>query len=373
MHWGVDAQRLQGQRLGVGRYIEYLVKHWDRSAPADDRVTLYVRRPLPPGDLGVSGRVAVRAVGPSLTGHLWQNLVLPRHASALDVLFCPSYSMPLRYDGRCVVAIHSTNEVEPGTHPWWYKFTYTPIYQRSAERAERVIVPSESTRQDVQAYYGIPASKIDVVPQGADESFRPIDDPAVRSATRKRWLGDDVPYVVFVGKLSQRRNVPVLLEAFAQLKQRTNLPHKLLLFGPNHLNLPLADLAARLGITEHVVQTDGKVQRHDEVVAVYAAADLYVSASSYEGFSMTLVEALSCGTPVVGVNKAAFAEVASECAVLVDESAPELLAGAMERVLTDPGLAADLRRRSLERAESYRWHHTAQQTLDVLRRVAEAN
>lgn len=371
MHWGVDAQRLAGQRLGVGRYIEYLARHWDRSATNGDRVTLFTRAPLPDGNLGLSTRFAVRAVGPSLTGHLWQNLVLPRAAKDVEVLFCPSYSMPLWYDGKCVVAIHSMNEVEAGAHPWWYKLTYSQVYRLSAERSARVIVPSESTRQDIQAYYGIPAGKIDVVAQGADAAFRPIDDATVLSATRRKWLGADVPYVVFVGKLSQRRNIPVMIEAFAQAKRRGRLPHKLLLFGPNHLGLPIADLARRFGVADDVVQTDGYVSSHLEVVPVYAAADAYLSASSYEGFSMTLVEALSCGTPVVGVNRAAFAECAGECALLVDAPTPELLGEGLERVLTDRALRDELHRRSLVRAEAFRWEHTARQTLDVLRHVAE--
>lgn len=372
MHWGVDAQRLAGQRLGVGRYIEYLAREWDRAATNGDRVTLYTRSALPDGNLGLSPRFEVRPVGPRLTGQLWQNLVLPRAARTLDVLFCPSYSMPLWYDGKCVVAIHSMNEVESGTHPWWYKLTYSQVYRLSAERAARVIVPSESTRRDIQTYYGIPAEKIDVVVQGADPAFRPIDDAALLAETRRRWVGADVPYVVFVGKLSQRRNIPVMIEAFALAKRRANLPHKLLLFGPNHLGIPIADIARRLGVADDVVQNDGKVSGHHEVVPVYAAADAYLSASSYEGFSMTLVEALSCGTPVVGVNRAAFAECASECALLVEEPTPTLLGDALERVLTDRALRDDLRRRSLVRAEAYRWKHTARQTLDVLRQVAES-
>jgi len=371
MHWGIDAQRLAGQRLGVGRYIEYLLREWDRCANGDDQVTLFVRDPLAGGDatLGLSPRFAVRHLRPRLTGQLWQNVVLPRHARHLDVLFCPSYSMPLGFDRPCVVAIHSVNEVEDGTHPWWYNLTYSQVYRLSARRADRVIVPSESTSRDLQALYGVPAEKIDVVPQGADEVFQPITDSRRLAEIRRELVGADVPYVVFVGKLSQRRNIPALLEAFAILKRRTRAPHKLLLFGPNHLELPIARIAAKLAVGDSVVQTDGRVANHADLVPVYGAADLYVNASLYEGFSMTLVEALSCGTPVVGVRRGAVQEIADGCAVLVDEPEPQALASAMERVLTDDALRADLRQRSVQRAAAFRWDKTARQTLDVLRRV----
>jgi glycosyltransferase involved in cell wall biosynthesis len=169
---------------------------------------------------------------------------------------------------------------------------------------------------------------------------------------------------------STRRNIPILIEAFATVKRRTKLPHALLLVGPNHVGVPLDDLIARHGVTGDVIQTDGKFASHLEVPPIYASADLYVNASSYEGFSMTLVEALSCGTPVVTVNRAALAEIAAGAAEFVEEPTPDALADAIERVLTDQALSRSLGDRGYRRADAFRWNVTARQTLDVLRRVA---
>lgn len=370
MHWGVDAHRLAGQRLGVGRYIEYLVKYWRSMMRADDQCTLFTRVPYDGTGWEPSPAIHVRAFAPTLPPSIWQHGLLPRYTSGIDVLFCPSYSVPVTYTGKCVVAIHSMNEVESGTHPWWYKLTYSKLYRFSADRADRIIVPSESTREDLQRHYGIGGDKVDIVVQGADESFRPISDEAIKRATRVRFLGTDRPYIVFVGKLSTRRNIPALIEAFAMVKRRTTLPHALLLVGPNHVGVPLEDLIAKHGVQGDVVQTDGRFASHLEVPPVYASADLYVNASSYEGFSMTLVEALSCGTPVVTVNRAALAEIAAGAAEFVEEPTPDLLAGAIERVLTDDTLRASLSDRGVRRADAFRWDVTARQTLDVLRRVA---
>ena len=370
MHWGVDAHRLAGQRLGVGRYIEYLVKHWRSMMDAGDQCTLFTREPYDGSGWEPSPSIRVRSFAPSLPPSVWQHGVLPRFTGDVDVLFCPSYSIPVTYTGKCVVAIHSMNEVESGTHPWWYKLTYSRLYRFSADRADRIIVPSESTRQDLERYYGITSEKVDVVVQGADEAFRPIADDAVKRATRIRFLGEDRPYIVFVGKLSARRNIPILIEAFAIAKRRAKLPHALLLVGPNHVGVPLDDLITRHALTGHVIQTDGKFASHMEVPPIYGSADLYVNASSYEGFSMTLVEALSCGTPVVTVNRAGLAEIAAEAAEYVEEPTPDALADAIERVLTDPALSESLGERGYRRAAAFRWNVTARQTLDVLRRVA---
>lgn len=371
MRLGIDAQRLAGQRLGVGRYIEYLIRHWEKMVAPVDQVTVFVRDPRLVADRSVTDVFEVKCLRPALTGTTWQTLVLGRQAKHLDVLFCPSYQIPLGYRGRSVVAIHSVDALLPGTQAWWQRLKYAQIYRWSGWHANAVIVPSEATKRDVHATYGIPESRIAVAHQGAPETFGPIADEAVLRATRKRYLGADRPYILFVGKLSQRRNIPLLLEAFAGLKKREKIPHALLLFGPNHLGLPLDRMTAELGISDSVVQTDGKVASHEDVVPVYCAADLFVQASQYEGFSMTLVEALACGKAAVTVNVPALREIAEGCSVLVDEPTAESVRDAMWRVLRDPGLARELSGKALERSQRFRWESCARRTLEVLRQVAE--
>jgi glycosyltransferase involved in cell wall biosynthesis len=368
MKIGLIARRLTGQPLGVARYIQYLLKYWaEQLDPAEEAVL------LAPEPIALNGfpreRYQTRIVSRGLKGVPWENLVLPFGARDLDVLFGPSYTLPVAYPGRSVVAIHSMNEIESGTHPWWYRLTYSPIYRASAARAARVIVPSHSTLEDIQKLWRLPAEKLVVVPQGADDAFRPIQDAALLADARRKWVGDDRPFIVFVGKLSQRRNIGTLIRAFGQVKREHAIPHALLLMGPNHLNLPLAEIAREAGVSADVVQTDGQVSSHDELAAVYSAADLYVTASLYEGFSLTLAEALACGTPVVASNRGALGEIAGDAAVLVDNPVEEELAEAMWKVLADEQLQAELRRRGPERARLFRLEETARQTLAVLREV----
>jgi glycosyltransferase involved in cell wall biosynthesis len=266
--------------------------------------------------------------------------------------------------------VHSANESVAGTHSWWHNHTYVAAYRASARKAERVVVPSESTADDVAAGYGIPAERIVVVPQGTDEAFRRLDDPERVTATRRELLGGDHPFVLFVGKLSRRRNIPVLIEAFALAKRRAGLPHRLLLFGPNHLDIPLAQLAAEAGVAGSVVQTDGVVADHRRLVDVYNAADLFVHPSAYEGWSMTTMEALACGTAVVGAGRGGLGEVAAGHALMVQDPTAEALADAIEAVLTDGTLREELRRKAERRGSSIRWSDTTRRTLEVLREVA---
>jgi glycosyltransferase involved in cell wall biosynthesis len=370
---GINARRLEGQPLGVARYIEYLLEHWTRLLAADECATLYLREPLPAGRLPDDERYVARVLRPKLSGVAWENTRLPLGIRDVDVFFGPSYSLPLTYRGRTVVAIHSVNEVQAGAHSWSYRFTYAPVFRASARKADRVIVPSQAVRRDLQEAYGIHEERIAVIGQGVDDDFGPVVDEDVLRQTRIEQLGDDRPYVVFVGKLSQRRNIPMLIRAFAELvKEDGGIPHTLLLFGPNHLGLPIAELVGDLGVEGRVIQSNGVVERHHDLTRIYSAADAYVSASAYEGFSMTAVEAMACGVPVVGVNRAAFGEIVDEAGLLVDEPSVEGLREALRTVLSDARLRGDLSRRGIERARSFRWEELAGDTLEVLREVARS-
>ena len=371
MRFGVDALRLSGQRLGIGRYIEYLFKHWNTMLEAEERVVVYVREPFDGARLGLSDAFELRVLPSRLDGVLWEHLVLAKHWRETDVLFCPSYTIPLHYRGRTVVATHSVNEVQPGTHPWWYHLTYRQRNRLSARRSDAVIVPSESARKHVVELYGVEPGKIDIVAEGVDDDFRPLEDQEVLRETRRRFFGDDRPYILFVGKLSQRRSIPELVTAFAEVRKTDGIPHGLLLYGPNVHDLPLDRLVHDLGLNGSVVQINEKLADHQAIIPVYSAADLFVHPSAYEGFSLTTVEAMACGVPVVTVNVGAVAEIVRDTALTVDEPTAANLAVAIRRALSDEELRSRLRSAALARADELRLSATARGTLDVIRRVAK--
>ena len=233
-----------------------------------------------------------------------------------------------------------------------------------------MIVPAEATRENVIKYYGVAHDRIVVVPQGADDAFQPIEDEAVLRATRERFFGRNRPYILFVGKGSTRRNVPMLVRAFAELRKTRKIPHGLVLFGPNTSDFPLAQLCQELGIVDDVVQTDGKVDRHADLVPIYCAADIFVHPSEFEGWSMTTVEALACGTAVVAADRGGLGEVARGHALMVADPSVDALVDAIGRVLEDDVLWADLRTRARARGRALRWEVGTRDTLDVVRRVA---
>ena len=140
----------------------------------------------------------------------------------------------------------------------------------------------------------------------------------------------------------------MLIEAFSILKRREGIPHALLLFGANRDGTPFREVAERCGVSDSVFQTDGRVTEHRELAEVYNAASVYVLPSSSEGFSLTLAEALSCGTPAITVNCASLGEVAHGYALTIDTPNLEDLTEAIGSVLRDPDLARALRPRDLD-------------------------
>ncbi|HEX2721700.1 MAG TPA: glycosyltransferase family 1 protein [Gemmatimonadaceae bacterium] len=372
MRIAFNGQRLAGQRLGVGRYIEYMLRYWSRMLEPSEEVTLFLRRKLDPAGLaylGLSDRIRPKVLSPDVSGIVWENLRLGFAASGTDVLFCPAYTAPLVTSAPLVVATHSVNEIQPAAQSRWHSFTYSKLYRRSALRAERVIVPCETTRQDVASFYGVDPKRIAVVEQGSDDSFRPIDDAAVLTSVRKRFFDGNRPFILFAGKCSTRRNIPMLIRAFAQLKHSHNLPHGLLLFGPNPDGLPLRELCKELGVADSVVQDDGQIRDHSELVAIYNAADLFVHPSEFEGWSMTTVEAMGCGTAVVAVDRGGLGEVARGHAFMIDQPTVESLAHAIHTVLSDDTLRQSLKAKALARGSALRWSDTTRRTLDVVRTV----
>jgi glycosyltransferase involved in cell wall biosynthesis len=368
----VNGRRLEGQRLGVGRYIEYLLRHWGAMLEPDELVDVFVREPIDRVALGLQPNVRTRQVGSRFTGLIWENGVLRWASRRSDVFFGPSYTTPIKHRVPTVVSMHSVPEVSEDQLHGLHGRVLAQAYRRAALDAATILVPSRSTGEAVVEFYDVPAERVRVIPLGVDAIFRPLHADELLRDVRRRYFGQDVPFILFAGKMSRRRNIPTLLRAFSAMKSQLSLPHRLLLLGPNHERLPLDDLLDALGIREVVVQDDGKFARHADLVPVYNAADLFVHPTLHDAFSIPVIEAFACGTPVVTVNKGGVGEIAQGYALTIEEPTVDALTAALSDVLTNPALADELRGKGIRRAADFSWTRTADETLQALRLVAAA-
>lgn len=372
MHLGINAIRLCRSFTGVGRYLECLLAEWGKAEQPFRRITLFTHSPLDQARVAFPlDRFEQRVVGLRLPDPIWESSVLPSATRDVDVFFGPSYTLPLGGIGKCVVTNHGPAENQPLTYQWFRANVYEALYFASAHRANRVLAASSSVQQRLIRTYRIPAAKITVTYPAASERFQPIDDLAARAQACQRHGIPPGPFALFVGKMAHRHYIPTLIEAFAAAKVSGALPHRLVLIGPNYLNLDIVGLARRAGIEAHVMHVP--YATHETLPAIYSAADFFVfPASEAEGFGIPVVEAMACGTPVVTTALGSLREVAVGAALTTSAPSVDELTSAMLRVAADEALRRELIQKGRERARQFTWPVTAKKTMDALWQVARS-
>jgi glycosyltransferase involved in cell wall biosynthesis len=365
-HLGVDTQRLLGSRAGVARYLASLLREWAGAELPFGRVTLFTPAPLPDDVLPEEHPFDVRIV-PGPSPRLWGQWQLPRAARDVDLLFCPAYVAPLAYRGRYAVVMHDALlEVLPGAFSRRARLR-RGLHRRSARRASCVLAPSTASKRDLERLYGLDPERVHAIRLGVDDRFRHASEDDVLRVRELYGLGAR-PVVLFVGKLSKRRNLPNLVRAVAALRSRGHPDHLLVLVGENHLGLRLEELGQAVGIGDGL-RVLGFVP-DDDLPALYRAAEFFVYPSDYEGFGIPVLEAMAAGTPAVTLDNSALAEVAGDAGVLLRSAGVEELTDAFGRLAADPALRAEYVERGRERAAQFTWAATARQTLEKLREAA---
>lgn len=362
-HLGILAQRLVGPMTGVPRYIHELLTVWSNCSLPFSQVTLWAPAPIPTyGFRSVVG-------GNHWPRFLWEHIWVARKAKQLgvQVLFCPANIVPCLFPGRSVLTIHDTIHARRPLDFPFHSHYLLLLYWLSAKRATKIVVPSRTTAIDVERYYGVPRAKISVTPLACSSRFFDVSQEVVE-AVRARYnlLG---PFILYVGKMSRRRNIPALIEGFSMAVHSFNVPHKLVLVGQNYCRIPIRKLAHDYGVAERL-QWYTQMPEED-LPGLYAAADAFAYLSEWEGFGLPVLEAMAAGTPVLTLDRPIFREVAGEAAVYAPNADPEAIASSLARILLDHGLSSNLKEKGKERARCFSWDKTASQTLEILKEVAE--
>jgi glycosyltransferase involved in cell wall biosynthesis len=233
--------------------------------------------------------------------------------------------------------------------------------------ADAVVAVSHSARNDLLRFHHIPDDRVSVVHEAAGPEFRRIADERLRARIRMRY-GLPARFVLYVGAIEPRKNLPRLMEALASAR-RQGVTHELVCVGP--YGWSSRDLYRRvdeLGL-DRVVHFTGYVPVEDLPV-IYTLAEMFVFPSIYEGFGLPVVEAMACGTPVITANTSSLAEIADGVAETVDPHDVDALAGAIVRLALDPDYREALAHRGLARANEFSWSRTAKEMLALYYRVA---
>jgi glycosyltransferase involved in cell wall biosynthesis len=353
---GVYAARLLEQ-FAVNRKdlrIEVL-NGWRRNSPANGLIS--------------------RALG-TIGTLLWTHAYLPRilRKMRVDVLHAPAFVAPSRAPCPVVVTVHDITYLLYPSHfsRWWV--TYMQIVMPPAMKsAAAIICGSEHSKRDITKTYRIPADKVHVVPYGVDhERFHPgvtLDLDWARS------LGIRDAYLLHVGTLSYRKNIPVLLRAVAHLRAKGKWGNRqLVLAGSQSQGIKGAaeifetiqelDLGNSVVLAGHVPD--------ERVPGLYARASILVMPSLYEGFGFPVLESMAVGTPVLASDTSSLPEVAADAAIFFPPHDHYALASDIEDVLEHRFVAEELRRKGLKRAREFSWRRTAEQTMSIYRSVVKS-
>ncbi len=298
----------------------------------------------------------------------WSAVGLPRAAATarVDVIHAPAYTAPLWSAAPVVLTIH---DVSYERHPEWYPYQRDLVrrmfYRRSARSAARVLTDSEFSAGEIVAAYQIPRERIIVAPLGVSDHFAAVDRP-----NQVLPAGVTTPFLLHVGDLHERRNLPVVVHAMFEAQRRPGMPPlSLVLAGVDRgVGDRLRGYAREAGTPDAVVCLGSVTD--SQLLTLYRGAAALVYPSRYEGFGLPVLEAMACGTPVIASRAASIPEVLGEAGILLDPDDEPGWAEAIAKVLTDEWQRGHMRKAGLTRARQFTWARTASITLDVYRQLA---
>jgi glycosyltransferase involved in cell wall biosynthesis len=365
MDLAVIARRLCGPLTGVGRYLEYLLYYWSRTDRLPFRRIVVYAPSEPCLERGtIAGRVELRVLASRLPPLVWENLVLPARMEKADVIFGP-YTLPWFFRGAGVVSNLGIYESRPEDFSWPQRARTIPFFRRSAHKSKLVIANSESTRRDLMEHFGVDGSKIRTIFPGLDEAFRPRGGSEIPLRLSITYRLPPGPFFLFVGKLSRRRNIPMLLDAFARLRREKNAPHSLLMAGPDYLGIDAPRLIAERGLERAAFHIP--FAPREDLIDLYSAATAFVLPTLHEGFSFTILEALACGAPVITFDHPPLHEAGVRQATLaIEKPSAEALFHAMWELASQPNRREELRRLGLACAARFSWKQVAADTMAAL-------
>jgi glycosyltransferase involved in cell wall biosynthesis len=372
MHIAINAHLLAHtrtfRRAGVSNYVEALL-HGLGAIDRQNRYSVYTTRGLGARALGLPPNFRVRPSRlPTINPRVripWEQLLAPAllRLGRADVYHGVLNVMPLASPVPSVVTIH---DLSPFLFPQTFR-RVNRIYTRWAirvacRRAARILAVSEFTKQEIVRWMRVPPERVVVTYNAADDRFAPPS--AEELAIFRRQKGLPERFVLFLGTLEPRKNLPLLLDAYAMVARSIDAP--LLIAGSQGwLYEPVLAKAEQLGLGDRL-RFVGYVDQADQHLW-YAAATVFAFPSLYEGFGMPPLEAMASGTPVVVSSSSSLPEVVGDAGLVVSPSDPEELADALHRVVTDETLRAELRMRGLAQARRFSWRNTAERTLEVYR------
>jgi glycosyltransferase involved in cell wall biosynthesis len=274
-----------------------------------------------------------------------------------DIFVSPDGLISMRSKVPSIPVIHDINFFHrPTDIPPLTRFYYRHFISKFAAKAIRVATVSEFSKRDIATSLAIDDSKIDVVYNGVSDIFYPAaESECIKS---RNELTGGLPYFLFVGNFSPRKNIPTLVKAYSHFRSISDYRHKLVLTGERlYLNRELDSIIKSSPYCKDIILTGNK--KREELRLLYSAAEALVFVPWFEGFGIPVVESMRCGTPVILSDTTSLPEIGGDAALYVNPSDVANISGSMIKLIEDVSLRFSLKQASLINSMKYTWEKSA--------------
>ena len=307
----------------------------------------------------------------------FEQVTFPRAAKRMnaDLAFVPYWAPPLYCPVPVITTIH---DVIPLLLPAYrggpQHRAYAALVRAGAANASAILTDSENSKQDIVRLLPVPESRITVVPLAARPEYTPAIPQADMDRIYERYTLPE-RYMLYLGNFDARKNIETLLQVMVWCGESVGAEFPLVINGTPDTpvwtsggeSVALQHMIDTLDVAD-VVRPIGRVAEEDKP-ALYAGARVFLFPSLYEGFGLPALEAMACGTPVIGSNASSIPEVVGNAGILVEPNDARRMAGAVIALCDEDDYHARMRQRSLLRAAQFSWQRTALETAAVFRKL----
>jgi glycosyltransferase involved in cell wall biosynthesis len=348
---GIDGRELEGKPTGVGNYLSNILQ--ELALPPDYEIQLFFKNEIPSDS--IPPRIEPVLLPSRKNNLAWLHTVLSAEIRRKNVqlFFSPTANCVPFFSGIQIAAVHDLSYYN---HPEWFRprerWVRKISTRHAVHKAKRIYVLSGHVREEIMQRFGISSDKLLMIPIGVHKKTK---DPETRRILRESYGFGSARIVLYVGSIFQRRHLPVLIEALGKLDSDVTL----VVIGENRTfpRLDLKEIARKFSVESRVILLEYASAKIVE--DYYRMADAFVYLSTYEGYGIPPLEAMSYGVPVVLSRTPAMDEIYQYSALFVPSIAAGAVADSLRACLTDDELREQLIESGLAQVERSRWSDSA--------------